>query len=191
MYGLTVQVSIPSTNSTRSHFSVVLKKTTSTSSTTATLLTLTKSTVLTLVWPAASDVPDNHNTSIVSPYTHIARVHRSLTSVRAACISDQAHKNPHCTTAVTSPTKSVRPFSFLASQPVITKDLAFPSADPTPLPPPNAPAKLERATMAPHGSSSPPPPSEAKSSKTWMTRKSLCDISGDAVFYSNLETGRS
>jgi hypothetical protein len=81
----------------------------------------------------------------LSHHIHISRVRSSLTNVRAACISDRAEKNPHCPDIQQQLlANQKRPLSFLASQPVITKDLAFPSADPSPLPPPNSAAKLER-----------------------------------------------
>lgn len=124
----------------------------------------------------------------LSHQTHTTRVHCSLTNVRAACISDRAHKNPHCTTAVTSPTKSVLVPSSPANQ---SSPKIWPSPPqilplyprPSLLPNWRGPGWRLTVPPSPHLTRNPP--------KTWMTRKSLCDILGDAVFYSILETGRS
>lgn len=129
---------------------------------------------LRLVSPASARVVRNdHTTSIVSQHSLHVTTTRSPASRLLVVPIDQDDPHGYSGSYFANQT---RPFSFLASQPVITKDLVFPPlSGSTPHPPlqtlmPNYRGPRWRLT-------SPPPPLNPKSPLNWFTVRSDRDIS--------------
>ena len=114
--------------------------------------------------------------------TLTTRDHNTLSGVQAACGADRSRRPPLYSSSYFA--NQTRPFSFLASQPVITKDLVFPLPSHGFYPSPSdshTHAKLSRTPMAPHLT---PPPWNPKSPLNWLTKRSVCNIwKSRAVLY--------